>query len=66
MSAEQADCEDAAMNDSTSEFQEGLARMAAMTDVIVDQIRKLAELREAGVLTDEEFTAKKQELLSRL
>jgi len=54
------------MNDSTSEFQEGLARMAAMTDVIVDQIRKLAELREAGVLTDEEFTAKKQELLSRL
>lgn len=54
------------MTDSRSEFQEGLVRMAAMTDVFVDQIRKLAELREAGVLTDEEFAGKKQELLSRL
>jgi hypothetical protein len=26
----------------------------------------LAELHEAGILTDEEFSAKKQELLARL
>jgi hypothetical protein len=33
---------------------------------IPDQIRKLGELREAGLLTDDEFTAKKTELLERL
>ena len=31
-----------------------------------DQIRKLAELRDAGVLTDEEFDTKKTELLGRM
>jgi hypothetical protein len=40
--------------------------MAELTNMIVDQIRKLSELRDEGILTDEEFTAKKQELLSRL
>jgi len=33
---------------------------------IPDQIRKLAGLRDSGVLTSEEFDAKKTELLSRL
>jgi hypothetical protein len=33
---------------------------------IPDQIRKLGELRDAGVLTEEEFEAKKNELLSRM
>ncbi|MDN5746734.1 MAG: SHOCT domain-containing protein [Nocardioidaceae bacterium] len=33
---------------------------------IADQIRKLAELHTAGVLTDEEFTAKKADLLDRM
>jgi hypothetical protein len=33
---------------------------------IPDQIRKLGELRDAGVLTDEEFESKKAELLSRM
>jgi hypothetical protein len=32
----------------------------------MDQLRKLAELRDAGVLTPEEFEAKKTELLSRM
>jgi hypothetical protein len=32
----------------------------------VDQIRKLAELRDSGILTEDEFTAKKADLLSRL
>ena len=33
---------------------------------IAEQIKSLASLRDAGVLTDEEFTAKKTELLARL
>jgi hypothetical protein len=33
---------------------------------IVDQIRRLAELRDAKVLTDKEFQAKKRELLARI
>jgi len=33
---------------------------------VTEQIRKLGELRDEGVLTDEEFETKKQELLSRL
>jgi hypothetical protein len=31
-----------------------------------DEIRKLAELRDAGVLTEEEFQAKKSDLLARM
>jgi uncharacterized FlaG/YvyC family protein len=33
---------------------------------IMEQLKKLNELKEAGILTDEEFTAKKQEMLERL
>lgn len=35
-------------------------------DAILGQIRKLGELRDAGLLTDEEFETKKAELLGRL
>jgi hypothetical protein len=35
-------------------------------DDITDQIRKLAELRDSGVLTEEEFKAKKAQLLERM
>jgi hypothetical protein len=28
-----------------------------------DEIRKLAELRDAGILTEQEFTAKKRQML---
>jgi hypothetical protein len=42
-------------------------RVAAQEqDDPVSQIRKLAELRDAGILTDDEFTAKKAELLGRM
>jgi hypothetical protein len=41
------------------------AALPAAPDV-ADQIKKLAELRDAGVLTDEEFNAKKTELLGRI
>lgn len=53
------------MNEQGRDFAEHIARMAEMNDVFVDQIRKLAELHKDGILTDEEFTAKKQEILSR-
>lgn len=39
---------------------------AASTEDIASQLQKLAELHKAGVLTDEEFAAKKAELLSRM
>jgi uncharacterized membrane protein YeaQ/YmgE (transglycosylase-associated protein family) len=49
---------------------EDLARqqqqMRSQGDSVADQLRKLAELRDAGVLTDEEFETKKQELLARM
>lgn len=41
------------------------APAAAQTDAS-DVLRKLAELRESGVLTDEEFASKKAELLARI
>jgi hypothetical protein len=53
------------MHNRHEDFAEGAARMAELTDMIIDQIRKLAELRDEGILTDEEFAAKKQDLLSR-
>jgi hypothetical protein len=43
------------------------AASAAPTNTpIPDQIRQLADLRDQGILTEEEFDAKKAELLSRL
>jgi hypothetical protein len=39
---------------------------SVQSDGIPSQIMKLAELRDAGVLTEDEFTAKKAELLARL
>ncbi len=49
---------------------EDLARqqqqLRAQGDSVTDQLRKLAELRDAGVLTDEEFETKKRELLARM
>lgn len=35
-------------------------------DSITDQIKKLGELRDAGLLTNDEFSTKKAELLARL
>ncbi|MFG3251810.1 SHOCT domain-containing protein [Streptomyces sp. NPDC048187] len=32
----------------------------------VEQLRQLAELRDAGILSEEEFTAKKAEILARM
>ena len=34
--------------------------------VLIDGIRRLGELRDAGLLTEDEFQAKKQQLLDRI
>jgi hypothetical protein len=39
---------------------------APPADPIFDQIKKLSELRESGIITEQEFTAKKTELLKRI
>ena len=39
---------------------------ATSDDEIFSRIERLAELRQKGILTDEEFAAKKTELLARL
>ncbi|MEV0895894.1 SHOCT domain-containing protein [Actinoplanes sp. NPDC049802] len=45
---------------------QGTPAVAAAQPDVVGQIEKLASLRDAGILTDEEFAAKKAELLKRL
>ena len=44
----------------------GSVAPAASAESIMDQIKKLGELRDAGFLTNDEFNAKKAELLARL
>ena len=46
--------------------QQQHARAQAQADDIHEQIRKLADLRDEGALTDDEFETKKRELLARL
>ena len=40
--------------------------MNMQMEMFAVQVRKLGELRDEGLLTDEEFSAKKAELLNRL
>ena len=42
------------------------AKRAYQRQEVTEQLQKLAELRDAGVLTDEEFEQKKRELLGRI
>ena len=44
----------------------GSVASTASVDFVTNQIKKLAELRDAGLLTNDEFNAKKAELLARL
>jgi hypothetical protein len=46
--------------------QAGAPRSAPEERDPISQIRKLAELRDAGILTDDEFAAKKADILSRM
>ncbi|MFG2574451.1 SHOCT domain-containing protein [Streptomyces sp. NPDC048481] len=42
------------------------AAPSAQASSPVEQLRQLAELRDAGILSEEEFTAKKAEILARM
>lgn len=48
--------------------QPNIAQAPALerTEPVTDQLKKLGELRDAGTLTEDEFSAKKAELLARL
>jgi hypothetical protein len=44
-------------------FTEQLQQATPTTPIATDELEKLAKLKEQGILTDEEFTAKKKQLL---
>ena len=54
------------MKEAHPEFGDAAIHHAILTDMIIDQIRKLASLQKDGILSAEEFAAKKAELLGRL
>jgi hypothetical protein len=57
------------VRDKINELRQAFQSKATPTmvaDSIPDQIKKLAELRDAGILTSEEFESKKTELLKRM
>ena len=53
------------LTDMLAQIQRELGEKRRSEDV-PDQIRKLAELRETGAITDEEFEEKKKDLLERM
>jgi Short C-terminal domain len=53
------------LTDKLAQIQREFGEKRRSEDV-PDQIRKLAELREAGAITDEEFEEKKKDLLERM
>lgn len=58
-----------AIRDEIEQALAGPTKVAAAPVAAVDgadQLRRLAELRDQGVLSDEEFAAKKSEILSRM
>lgn len=57
--------QDAAANPDESEEAAPAAGGPAATPSYIEELRQLGELRDQGILTDEEFEAKKQEILGR-
>jgi hypothetical protein len=56
--------EDAPQDEPQDEpLQEAAPSAGGMTDEMIDQLGKLGQLHEQGVLTDDEFAAQKQKLL---
>ena len=53
------------MGQSTPVEAAAVAAVTAGPDVY-EQLKKLGELRDAGILTEEEFAAKKQSLLDQM
>ena len=56
------------MNENARDYElEQMRQLKAVQfEIIADQIRKLGGLRDEGLLTEEEFSAKKAELLSQI
>lgn len=54
------------MSDEHADPMNETAQLSELMNLAMEQIRRLAELHKDGVLTDEEFAAKKKELLSRI
>ena len=59
----EADAERDARLDDVEAQQGAPPRSGGMSDDVIDQLGKLGQLHEQGVLTDEEFAAQKQKLL---
>jgi putative oligomerization/nucleic acid binding protein len=53
-------------NNFGSEAERVREAMAMKMDIFAAQVRKLSELHDEGLLTEEEFSAKKAELLREL
>jgi hypothetical protein len=49
--------------DATSAPTPAAASLPVLSDDAYDQLKKLGELRDAGILTDDEFQAKKNQIL---
>lgn len=54
------------INHISEQFKQKQPQSTSGNDDIPSQIKKLSELKEQGILTEEEFNSKKTELLSRL
>ncbi|MDU0354701.1 SHOCT domain-containing protein [Paraglaciecola aquimarina] len=54
-----------AANAQSTHSKNGLANTSSLDDII-QLIEKLAKLRDAGAITDEDYNGKKAELLSRI
>ncbi len=50
---------------SAPEKKKGNIEMAAATDAVIEKIKKLAELKEAGIITEEEFAQMKGRILEK-
>lgn len=59
----QADAAEQQASDSAAAAAVSAASAAPAQEDYITQLQKLAELRDAGILTDEEFEAKKQQIL---
>jgi hypothetical protein len=52
--------------DTQNQPAEPMPQQANGSDDAMDQLKKLGELHDQGILTDEEFATKKQEILNRI
>ena len=64
--AQQMMNQQANQNQNTNQGQNPPVEKPQTKEDIMDTLKQLGELKESGILTQEEFDAKKTELLSRL